>query len=92
MSLALTVTFTLANWIVKGLADGTLTRVGGVVVDASTKQVVTWLRDVTNNSPVPKPSGSPNNLLNLIVSGANLVTSGANTVVTTKGFADVNGV
>ncbi len=84
MSLPLTVTFTLAGWIFKGLENGTLIRIGGVIVDASTKQVVTWLRDATNNSPVLKPSGSPNNLLNLIVSGAN-------TVVTTKGFADVNG-
>lgn len=53
MSLALTVTFALADWIVKGLADGTFERVGGVVVNSTTKQVVAWLRDTTNNSPLP---------------------------------------
>ncbi|KZL51628.1 hypothetical protein A2T98_01195 [Nodularia spumigena CENA596] len=91
MSLALTVTFALANWIAKGLADGTLIRIGGVVVNSTTKQVVAWLRDTTNSSPVLTPSGSPQNLLNLVFSGANLLTSGANIAVTTKGFADVNG-
>jgi tetratricopeptide (TPR) repeat protein len=90
MSLAVTATFMLADWVVKGLADGTFERVGGVIREVGTKQVVTWLREYGSNSSVTMPNGSPNNLLNLVVSGANLLTSGANTVVTTKGFADVN--
>ncbi|MBE9200567.1 MULTISPECIES: hypothetical protein [unclassified Nodularia (in: cyanobacteria)] len=91
MSLALTVTFALADWIAKGLADGTFERVGGVIREVGNKQVVTWLREYgSNSSLVPTSSGSPQNLLNLVVSGANLLTSGANTAVTTKGFADVN--
>ncbi|MDB9373668.1 hypothetical protein [Nodularia sphaerocarpa] len=91
MSLALTVTFALADWIAKGLADGTFERVGGVIREVGNKQVVTWLREYgSNSSPLLTPSGSPQNLLNLVVSGANLLTSGANTAVTTQGFADVN--
>ncbi|MEH2061816.1 MAG: hypothetical protein V7K50_05995 [Nostoc sp.] len=89
MTILLTVTFTLASWIVKGLQDGTLERVGGVIVEAANKHIVTWLRE-PNNSPLPASSSSPNNLLNLIFSGANLVASGANAAVTGKGLADVN--
>ncbi|MBD2501436.1 hypothetical protein [Anabaena azotica] len=88
MSLPVTVTFMLADWIVKGLADGTFERVGGVIRDKASKQVVTWLRGIPNNSPIP--TASSNNLLNLIFSGANLVTSGANVAVTGKGLANVN--
>jgi len=80
----------LADWIVKGLADGTLERVGGVIRDKGTKQVVTWLRSMNNNSPLPIPNKSSNNFLNIIFSGANLVTSGVSTAVTKKGLADVN--
>jgi len=91
MSLPLTVTFALANWIVKGLADGTLERVGGVIRDVGSKQVVTWLRDITGqSSQTTTLGGSSNNLLNVIFSGANLVASGVNTAVTGKGLADVN--
>ncbi|MBR8836528.1 MAG: hypothetical protein DSM106950_21555 [Stigonema ocellatum SAG 48.90 = DSM 106950] len=89
MSLPVTVTFLLADWIAKGIADGTLLRFGGVIVDKTTKQIVTWLRDVPNDSLLPTPSDSPNNLLNLIFSGVNFVASGTNAAVTAKGFADV---
>jgi tetratricopeptide (TPR) repeat protein len=91
MSLPLTVTFMLADWIGKGLADGTFERVGGVIRDVGTKQVVSWLREQgSNNSQVPTPTDTPNNLLNLVFSGANLVASGANAAATGKGLADVN--
>ncbi len=51
MTLPVTVTFMLADWIAKGLADGTFERVGGVIRDVKTKQIVSWLRDqVSNNS------------------------------------------
>ncbi|MBD2212636.1 hypothetical protein H6G27_22570 [Nostoc linckia FACHB-104] len=91
MGLPLTVTFMLANWVVKGLADGSLERVGGVIRDVGSKKVITWLRDITGqNATITTVGGSSNNLLNLIVSGANLVASGANTAVNAKGFADVN--
>ncbi|WP_243713980.1 hypothetical protein [Nostoc sp. 106C] len=87
----LNVTFMLADWIVKGLADGTFERVGGVIRDVGSKQVVTWLRDMTGqSSQITTLGSSPNNLLNLIFSGANLAASGVNTAVTGKGLADVN--
>lgn len=91
MSLPVTVTFMLADWIAKGLADGTFERVGGVIRGVGTKQVVSWLREQgSNNSQVPTPTDTPNNLLNLVFSGTNLVASGANAAATGKGLADVN--
>ncbi|MEH2164193.1 MAG: hypothetical protein V7K38_24860 [Nostoc sp.] len=91
MSLPVTVTFMLADWIAKGLADGSFERVGGVIRDVGTKQVVSWLREQeSNNSQVPTLTDTPNNLFNLFFSSANLVASGANAAVTGKGLADVN--
>ncbi|OYD95620.1 hypothetical protein CDG76_11810 [Nostoc sp. 'Peltigera membranacea cyanobiont' 210A] len=53
MSLPVTVTFMLADWIVKGLKDGTLERVGGVIREVGSKHIVTWLREqIPNNSTV----------------------------------------
>ncbi|MEH1908715.1 MAG: hypothetical protein V7L05_21015 [Nostoc sp.] len=54
MSLPVTVTFMLADWIAKGLADGTFERVGGVIRDVGTKQVVTWLREQGSTNPSGK--------------------------------------
>ena len=51
MSLALTVTFALADWVVKGLENGTFERVGGVIREVGTKKVVAWLREVTSINP-----------------------------------------
>ncbi|MEH2468324.1 hypothetical protein [Nostoc sp.] len=91
MSLPVTVTFMLADWIAKGLADGTFERVGAVIRDVGTKQVVSWLREQgSNNSQVPTLTDSHNNIFNLFFSSANLVASGANAAVTGKGLADVN--
>ncbi|BAZ83338.1 hypothetical protein PN497_20405 [Sphaerospermopsis kisseleviana CS-549] len=39
------VTFALADWVAKGLQDGTFERVGGVIRDVASKKIVTWLRD-----------------------------------------------
>ncbi|BAY76341.1 hypothetical protein NIES25_27900 [Nostoc linckia NIES-25] len=50
MSLAVTATFMLADWIVKGLADGTFERVGGVIRNVKTKQIVSWLREANNSN------------------------------------------
>lgn len=50
MSLQVTATFMLADWIVKGLADGTFERVGGLIRNAKTKQIVTWLREQRENN------------------------------------------
>lgn len=45
MTLPVTVTFMLADWIIKGIADGTLERVGGVIQEVGSKHIVTWLRE-----------------------------------------------
>ncbi|MEH2298209.1 MAG: hypothetical protein V7K88_03860 [Nostoc sp.] len=54
MSLPVTVTFVLADWIAKGLADGTFERVGGVIRDVGTKQVLSWLREQGANNSTGK--------------------------------------
>ncbi len=61
---SLEVLFEVPKWIEKGLATGVLQRVGGVVVENGSKQVVAWLRDgaAVNNvldvaSGIPSPFG-----------------------------------
>ncbi len=91
MSLAVTATFVLADWIVKGLADGTFERVGGVIREVGTKHVVTWLKESgLNAGQLPIQNGSSSQLLNIIISGANLLTSGVNAGISGKEFANVN--
>jgi hypothetical protein len=88
-----TTTFTLPGWIAQGLATGAYERVGGVVREAGTKQVVAWLRETsTSNLPglpgllgfsgLPLPSDPVTGALKLIMSGIN-------TGVLLKGFSDV---
>lgn len=79
------VTFALASWVVKGLQDGTFERVGGVIVDAASKKIVTWLRD-TNSVTPPNTSFAANPVTGIL----NLITSGANVGISAKGFSDVN--
>jgi tetratricopeptide (TPR) repeat protein len=50
VSSVVTATFVLANWIVKGIADGTFERVGGVIRKVGTKQIVAWLREQESNN------------------------------------------
>ncbi|PZV26230.1 MAG: hypothetical protein DCF12_10845 [Snowella sp.] len=76
----LTVTFHLADSIAKGLTDGTLERVGGVIRHVSTKQIVTWLREIPSHSV---PLGDP------VTGSLNLLVSGIKTFATIEGFADV---
>ena len=48
-----TTTFTLPAWVAQGLATGAYERVGGVIREAGTKRVVSWLRETgTSNLPV----------------------------------------
>jgi tetratricopeptide (TPR) repeat protein len=82
MSLPVTVTFILADWIIKGLADGTLERIGGVIRKVDSKQVVGWLRDIA-----PQATSLTTNPVTGVL---NLFASGANVVISTKGFSDVN--
>jgi hypothetical protein len=70
MSTILEVTFRVQDWIAKGLASGAYERVGGVVRDAQTKQIVTWLREVPDPrvSQVLSQVGYAASMLNLAVS------------------------
>jgi tetratricopeptide (TPR) repeat protein len=72
MSLPVTVTFMLADWIAKGLKDGTFERVGGVIREVGSKKVVTWLREVSptliQSSTILSQFGSAASILNLGVS------------------------
>ncbi|ARV60027.1 hypothetical protein BZZ01_16595 [Nostocales cyanobacterium HT-58-2] len=85
MSLAVTATFVLADWIVKGLADGTFVRIGGVIRDVATGHIVTLLKEIK-----PDTYPSSNNLLSLIFSGANSIGLITNAAISAKGLADVN--
>ena len=51
MNLPIQVTFALPSLVVKGLQDGTLERVGGVIRDVTSKKIVTWLRDSNSVDP-----------------------------------------
>lgn len=51
---SVTTTFSVPNWISDGLTQGIYERVGGVIRDTSSKQVVAWLREANpTNSLVP---------------------------------------
>jgi tetratricopeptide (TPR) repeat protein len=85
MSLPIQVTFALANWVAKGLQDGTFERVGGVIRDVTSKKIVTWLRDTNSVAPsVISVAANP------VTGILNLIASGANTAISAKGFSDVN--
>ena len=92
MSLPIQVTFLLADWVAKGLNDGTFERVGGVIRDVTSKKIVTWLRDT--NSVVPPDHSFPPpvipDALDPITGLLNLIASDANATISAKGFSDVN--
>lgn len=86
----LDVTLDLPNRIAQGLLAGKLERVGGVVRDMKSKEVVTWLRDVdkTSNqvlSTVLSPS-TLSNTASTALSLANPVIGVLNLAVSTMGF------
>ncbi|MBD2513993.1 hypothetical protein H6G93_03045 [Nostoc sp. FACHB-973] len=85
MSLLLKATFTLTPHIANGLAKGIYVLCGSLIRDTATNNILGFLRGTS-----PTPKSSPNNVLNLIVSGANLLTSGANIAVSAKGFSNVH--
>jgi tetrahydromethanopterin S-methyltransferase subunit G len=86
MSLPVQITFALAPHIARGLAQGVYVLCGGIIRDTvKNNNIIGFLRGTT-----PTPVSSPNNVLNLIISGASLLTSGANIAVSAKGFNNVN--
>jgi len=80
VSLPVTVTFILADWIIKGLQNGRLERIGSIIRDARTKQIVTWVREIGSQG-----ASLPTNPVGIL----NLIGSAANVVISTKGFSDV---
>ncbi len=85
MSLPIQVTFLLADWVAKGLKDGTFERVGGVIREVTSKKIVTWLRDTNSVAPsVISFAANP------VTGVLNLIASGANVAISAKGFSDVN--
>ncbi len=75
-------TFQIPEKIAKGLADGMLERVGGVIRDVDSKQVLTWLREVYD-------TGEPVFSDILSLSSATAATGGLNLAVATMSFAAV---
>jgi hypothetical protein len=72
-------TFQIPGYIAQGLSTGTYERVGGIVRETGSKQIVAWLREIYENS---NPVSS--NILAL--SSLNAVSSTLNLAISTMGF------
>ncbi|PSB67049.1 hypothetical protein C7B61_08200, partial [filamentous cyanobacterium CCP1] len=83
----LTTTFDIPAKILEGLMNGSYERVGGIVRDAVTKQIVMWLRE-PRHSPIPSPVTLP---LNPVTGALSLVVSVVNAGVSMHGLNQVNG-
>lgn len=68
-------TFVIPEEIAFGVNDGTLERVGGIIRDTQTKQVVAWLRESVSEFSGSLPLGSVASILSLGVSTLNLAIS-----------------
>lgn len=91
----LTVTFEMPAAIAHGLANGTYERVGGVIRDVATKQVVVWLKEHGSEFISTLPIGSMlssgigvafNPITGVLQIGTTLV----NTAITKRGFDRVD--
>lgn len=81
--------FQVPEYIAQGLSSRTFERVGGVIREAKSKHIVTWLREVyktgesgASNAILPSPTS-------MIANSMNLVTGTLNLAVSTMGFAIV---
>lgn len=79
--------------IAKGLLNRTYERVGGVIREAKSKQIVTWLREGyktsesgVSNALLPSPTSMMSNSTNLALSSVSAVTGTLNLAVSTMGF------
>jgi hypothetical protein len=68
----LSVLFEVPIWIERGLESGQLQRVGGVIVEATSKKVVAWLRDGTALNTMGDVAGSAPTPLAAIVNAARI--------------------
>jgi hypothetical protein len=86
----LTTTFLLPDWISAGLASGLYERVGGVVREVGTKQVVAWLREgfTLDGTAFPAFGGVP--AIDPVTGTLKVVAQLVDTAITAKGFGDVN--
>ncbi len=85
----LDVVFDVPALVAKGLMNGSLERVGGVVRDASSKQVVMWLRDGGEASTALTQPPLPNLPLGQALQVANPLLSALNLGVSVAGFGIV---
>lgn len=92
------VVFGVPDQVASGLNDGTYERVGGVIRDSHTKNVVAWLREVSPGSEVAmitqvgsafNPVGSLLNTVGSVASVLNLGCSMLNLAVSVTGFETV---
>jgi hypothetical protein len=82
--------------IALGLSSGTYERVGGVIREAKSKHVVTWLREGyktsesgISNAMLPSPTSMISNSMNLALSNISAITSTLNLAISTMGFVIV---
>ncbi|MEO8608161.1 MAG: hypothetical protein ABI690_09785 [Chloroflexota bacterium] len=69
---ALSVLFEVPAVIEQGLATGNLQRIGGVIVDSASRQVVAWLRDGSSIGSVTDAVGSSPTPLGIIMTAAKM--------------------
>lgn len=88
----LNIIFSVPEFIIKGLRDGTYERVGGVIRQSGTKRVVTWLGEIGEQAV--RESSEPSTLSSSMeaIFGNNQIALGmqvANLAVSAAGFAAV---
>lgn len=91
--LTIETTFQIPQYIAQGLSSRTYERVGGVIREAKSKQIVAWLREGyktsesgVSNALLPSPTGIVFNSMNQALSAVNAVTGTLNLAVSTMGF------
>jgi len=87
------VALNVPEYIAQGIANGTYERVGGVVREAGSKQIVAWLREAfeksepaISNNLINSSANAVSNTLNLALSSVNAVSSVLNLAISTMGF------
>ncbi|NLW72831.1 MAG: hypothetical protein GXY37_08110 [Chloroflexi bacterium] len=84
----LDVTFNVPRHIVQGLSNGSYERLGGVVRETGSKQVVTWLRENMKSYPALSNSSALSSA-SAVVSNLSNVASILNFAISTMGFTIV---
>jgi hypothetical protein len=77
-------TFDIPNWILQGLKTGEYVRIGGVIRDSNTKQIVAMLREVSPNiSGVRNLLSAASPVLGILNLGVSVINLGVSVI----GFA-----